>query len=147
MSCAPPSIPKEPDRIALQSPPLGAPPPSRHVPLYIMPGRSGPGGDIGGGPDGGGGGGGGDGPGPGFGGGPGPGFGGGAGPGFGGGAGDGFHGATTMEVKLMSVVHLVAGHCGPASLEGSAQRCAKSHSLNHAHIDSKGVPESFLILG
>ena len=54
-----------------------------------------------------------------------------------------------MEVKLMSVVHLVAGHCGPESLVGSAQRWAKSHSLNHAHMDSKGVPESleFLILG
>ena len=91
MSFAPWSDPKEPARIALQSPPLiPAAPGSRHVPLYIMPGRSGPGGDIGGGPGGG----------VGLGG-AGPGDGGFGGPGDGAGPGDGFHGSTTIEVKLV----------------------------------------------
>jgi hypothetical protein len=30
--------------------------------------------------------------------------------------GEGFHGSTTMEVKLVKVVHLGFGHCGPKSV-------------------------------
>ena len=106
-----------------------------------MPGRSGPGGEGFGGQTGGGGGGGGCGPGCGPGGGGGP--GGVGGPGGAGAGAGGFHGANTMEVKLENAAgHLVVGQLGPVSVEQFLQRFAKSHSLYHPQLDSKGLPRT-----
>ena len=71
----------------------------------------------------------------------GPGEGPGVGPGVGPGGDGGFHGAITMEVKLENFAgHLVVGQLGPVSVEQFTQRCAKSHSLYHPQLASKGLP-------